>query len=461
MIEVGRFRDAALTARDRYGIRLVDAYQAFKHAEDRLKAKVLIVESILSRASIQLEFVKRVAGTMQEEHCRIHLQVIEMLKSQLLLAIAKIESVVKAGASSSISKLKFVFIRDAIDGTIVQLEQWQRVFDPTWYLILRIGDKIIDAELAKPPDTTSSMTLLSLSTTTDASSKTQAMSSARKLRGSLASQPDTDVPVTLPVEGLDWDGAVEIEYSNTRLIWRTGQRQRPFIVDTIVCTPEHDAAKTRGDASALARKLAPIDLDTFGLLSCHGLVKRRHPDRRQLASINMIFRMPTNRGEPTSLRHHLMHGGGCSLTRILDIARQLANAISFIHTCDFVHKNIRPETVLVFSETVAGTSSGSWTAYLVGFDSFRSVNFQTSRRGDTAWERNLYHHPSRQGMLAREAYRMQHDVYSLGVCLLELGLWESFIRSSPLGNGDSSGTQLLPSDSLELSPHGFEQVSGG
>ena len=156
--------------------------------------------------------------------------------------MSKIEYVVKAGAGSSISKLRFVFVRDAIDGTIVQLEQWHCIFDPTSYLILRIGVKIIDVELAKPSDTTSSMTLLSFSTVTSAGNRTLSINSARKLRGSLAIQPHRGVPFILQ-RSLDWDGAVEIEHSNTRMTWRTGRRQRPFIVDTIVYTPEHECLR--------------------------------------------------------------------------------------------------------------------------------------------------------------------------------------------------------------------------
>jgi hypothetical protein len=45
-----------------------------------------------------------------------------------------------------------------------------------------------------------------------------------------------------------------------------------------------------------------------------------------------------------------------------------------------------------------------------------------------AWDRNVYRHPLRQGDRPAEAYRMQHDIYSLGVCLLEIGLWESFVE---------------------------------
>ena len=46
---------------------------------------------------------------------------------------------------------------------------------------------------------------------------------------------------------------------------------------------------------------------------------------------------------------------------------------------------------------------------------------------DPDWYRNLYRHPARQGESPDEAYRMQHDIYSLGVCLLEIDLWESFV----------------------------------
>lgn len=43
------------------------------------------------------------------------------------------------------------------------------------------------------------------------------------------------------------------------------------------------------------------------------------------------------------------------------------------------------------------------------------------------WHRNIYRHPSRQGLKVQELYVMQHDIYSLGVCLLEIGLWSSFV----------------------------------
>jgi hypothetical protein len=74
------------------------------------------------------------------------------------------------------------------------------------------------------------------------------------------------------------------------------------------------------------------------------------------------------------------------------------------------------------------SATGGQSVYLVGFENFRREEGRTHRTGDDAIERNLYRHPSRQGSSPREDYIMQHDIYSLGVCLLEVGLWQSFIE---------------------------------
>jgi serine/threonine protein kinase len=96
----------------------------------------------------------------------------------------------------------------------------------------------------------------------------------------------------------------------------------------------------------------------------------------------------------------------------------MARSIIFLHSASFVHKNIRPETVLT---TDCGAS------YLVGFQRFRTAAGRTYMTGDEIWHENLYRHPTRQGEAPEEVYNMRHDVYSLGVCLLEIGLWTSFV----------------------------------
>ena len=87
-----------------------------------------------------------------------------------------------------------------------------------------------------------------------------------------------------------------------------------------------------------------------------------------------------------------------------------------------MHKNVRPETVLGFK-----SDAGRVSFFLLGFEKIRMADGRTQRSGDSTWEKNLYRHPQRQGLLPDKIYTMQHDIYSLGVCLLEIGLWESFL----------------------------------
>lgn len=121
-----------------------------------------------------------------------------------------------------------------------------------------------------------------------------------------------------------------------------------------------------------------------------------------------------------------------SISFRLAIAKSMARAVIFLHSASFVHKNIRPETILT-------TDSGS--SYLVGFQRFRATASHTYMLGDALWHENLYRHPTRQGVAPEDMYTMLHDVYSLGVCLLEIGLWSSFVQYALGSNGE---TTILP-----------------
>ncbi|TDZ99564.1 hypothetical protein C8034_v000156 [Colletotrichum sidae] len=441
---------AAVSAADlclKYGNVLIGVYRDIKEAHEAVQSKLLMVEAIWSKTAIQVEFVKRVARVLEEEHCRIHLDVLEALKSKLMAAISKIELVVKS--DSGVRRWKYARLRETIDDSIFQLQQWQTIFDPSWYLILRMGNRFIDEELAKqsaevdvpqPPSSSRSTSLT--------------LVSAQSLRGTMKGEDVSGVHITLPEEGLDWNRTRKIEYSTTTLVYRRGSG-KASAVDSIICQGNLDISRFKKDSEGLARKLCREGITEFGLLSCQGIIKRKDPETKGLASINLAFRLPLGLKEdtPVSLRKQLLNGRTSSLSRVLDIAKQLARAVSYIHSLDFVHKNIRPETILVFPDNRADSPSQLGSAHLVGFDSFRNVNFHTMRVGDDAWERNLYRHPTRQGVQAQDVYVMQHDVYSLGVCLLELGLWESFVEYKARGN--KSTVVTIPGRCLGLNLDDF------
>ncbi|UKZ73156.1 hypothetical protein TrVFT333_000797 [Trichoderma virens FT-333] len=390
------------------------------------------------------------------------MEVFEVLKSKLSRAITKIEPVLKEGANFGIKKWRYPLLRDSIDEAISDLDQWQRIFDPTWYLIFLIGDEVIDKKLSAasllPP--IASNESLQMETVY----KNSPLVPARRFRSSLGLGGEKDgypkISINLSDNGLDWGQAVQIKYSNIRLIPRTASNKTRFAVDTIICDQTLDVTRARADGESLAKKLSQLNHRASGLLRCFGFIKRKDPESRKLVSLHLAFSLWAEASNPMCMRHHLLHSIGISLTTVLNMARQLVSAVSYIHTCGWVHKNIRPETILILPEDNVTNPSDLGSAYLLGFNSFRSVNFRTMRTGDEEWDRNLYRHPSRQGLSAQEDYIMQHDVYSLGVCLLELGLWESFV-SYDGDVGDAKHENKQPSASLGLGLDNFQFQAEG
>ena len=198
----------------------------------------------------------------------------------------------------------------------------------------------------------------------------------------------------------------------------------------------------------LARVLARVDTMTFGLMSCLGVVKifatKDGENDPALLGFDLVFLNPLPFQAPHSLRYILLSDiSRVPLNNWFDLARQLARSVFFIHTAKFVHKNIRPETILCFQD---GCSNNLGKPFLVGFEKFRLDKSATHQFGDDAWERNLYRHPQRQGLHPEESYVMQHDIYSLGVVLLEIGLRTSFVdfrNDQKYSPSESCATSLL------------------
>ena len=133
-----------LTGAGRYGRRLIIAYQQFKQADDYIQSQVLTIQAIWHQTSVQISFLQRIAGKLELEHCRIQVEVLSRLKGHLETAVATIERVTTPGPEAAVKKWKLMFLREALDKTVGELKEWQRMFDPTWYLIFLVSDKLID-----------------------------------------------------------------------------------------------------------------------------------------------------------------------------------------------------------------------------------------------------------------------------------------------------------------------------
>ncbi|XDG04571.1 hypothetical protein ABKA04_004186 [Annulohypoxylon sp. FPYF3050] len=316
------------------------------------------------------------------------------------------------GELSKVERLRYAKKKENLDNAIDALETWQQISDPSWFLIMKMSNRGIDDALIGEPKIEESI---------------PAVSAIRI--GSQKASPTNSNATQLELSDT-YLNAITIEdvmFSDVKLANNVdSDRANIYVLDVVGSTAaglEADTKKATGD---LARRLQHNEPLTFALLSCKGFVVEKGISSifGSPANFTLVFQVPPSLTNPRSLRHDLLGARLDSLSQRFSIARQLARSVTYVHVFGFVHKNIRPENVLEFS----GQATEMPSTFLVGFKDFRMVEGRTSKRGDNALEKNLYRHPERQGVVPRNKFRMQHDIYSLGVCLLEIGLWQSFIQ---------------------------------
>ncbi|KAJ2895822.1 hypothetical protein MKZ38_006144 [Zalerion maritima] len=432
------------------GDKVIKVCRAYRAADPEVRERITRLDLCWLRMSEQLRFIERIQELLDSEHLEVYKQAIEKLDGKLRAVKASIGSVVRikendtGGFDGTARKSSFAILKSSIDKGIRELEEWQRVADPSWFLILKIAKPEIDRLLG------------------DSSRLRGAIPSAQSVRDGLRSEEPPGISIFMPEGELLTATWRVISFCDAKLAFRQG-RTHPEIIDSVPCLDNPDYAEgLKKDVRRLARKLQYTEPETFGLLSCKGVVKSGS-NRRIPTGFSFVFKVPRGLAmEPRSLRDLLLDGqtrsrGGnqgsaVSLSHRLALAKDIAKAVSYVHTFGFVHKNIRPETILTFpaaeppsSDVPASNSTGGsgrggdehsddaivegkWSAFLVGFQNVRTSEGQTYRRGDGDWEKNLYRHGARQGIRPQDKYVMQHDIYSLGVCLLEIGLWRSLVE---------------------------------
>lgn len=404
-------------------------YRLYKNAETAVYELILRVEDIWLKLEIQLEFLHSIWSTIDGRFQSHQDQVLQVLQNKLLTATASFEKVIRTeaevkedGRKSTVKKAKFaVLMRDHLVSTVEDLERWHSTFDPSWYLITRIGNISIDRQLDSKP-----------------SAETQSLANLKGLREAVSNASQANgqgISVFLP-ENIILPGRAPIPHSSS-FSAQTLHSPDMVLVDRVYCAVEGPSRMVK-DVRHLAKVLSHVDPFTFGLLTCQGVIKIEEAEST-ITSFDFVFRVPNDFQRPRSLRDIFLEARSDKpLNERFSLAALLAKSVFFIHTSGFVHKNIRPETVIIFK---CGNLQHE-KPILVGFERTRHETASTSRFGDDVWERNLYRAPERQGILPEEDFVMQHDIYSLGVVLLEIGLNISFIQPGDVGKqGGIVGTR--------------------
>ena len=283
-------------------------------------------------------------------------------------------------------------VRDCLVKTVQELERWQSVFDPSWYILIRVHHSAIDKQLALRQVDEHAHGSLSI---------------LGRLRASINAPSDTQTQKrsVFVEESILQPERFAIRHSQSQSAILKASKEM-VLMDSIRPDERLDITAMTRDIRDLARNLYEVDCFTFGLLSCLGVIKVTGTERN-ITGFDFVFSIPKSLSNPRSLRSILLAPGSkTSLNERFALAKLLARSVFF----------------------------------LVGFEKFRVDTTHTHRLGDDLWERNLYRHPQRQGLRPEEDFIMQHDIYSLGVVLLEIGLQTSFVRLTPRPIDDKSDT---------------------
>ncbi|KAI1207871.1 uncharacterized protein F4807DRAFT_469075 [Annulohypoxylon truncatum] len=109
----------------------------------------------------------------------------------------------------------------------------------------------------------------------------------------------------------------------------------------------------------------------------------------------------------------------------LSLAKEVVDTIIRLHAIGGLHKNIRSDSVLFSSKSYLALARTDYSKHLLmGHDFIRTDASPTSSQGGMGKCPDIYHHPDQRKSPDR-AYQYAYDIYSLGILLLEIGLWKS------------------------------------
>ena len=181
------------------------------------------------------------------------------------------------------------------------------------------------------------------------------------------------------------------------------------------------------------------DPDRVHVLDCLGLFE--HTTASQSA-IGIIFKVPFDNPDNVKCQtlNRLLSTEGALLSHRLgdriSVATSLAWSLSRFHMARWVHKRFCSDNILLFQDLTSGDQwdSITWSSpYLVGFDLARPNEAFSGplNREPFQWSYKVYTHPDRLNNDSTKfvKFTKRHDIYSLGVVLLELGKLCAFTTS--------------------------------
>ncbi|KAI2462995.1 hypothetical protein F4781DRAFT_426720 [Annulohypoxylon bovei var. microspora] len=209
---------------------------------------------------------------------------------------------------------------------------------------------------------------------------------------------------------------------------------KPMLVEYRSYAPESPVpvemdSRTHDLVDKLAKLLCQPKEVVFRTPSCWGWARQMQFNR-----VAFMFSVPEgSEAQPKSLYHILGSSSQPpSLGQRFALALQLARCISHLQLVKWVHKSFRSENVLFFPPKIDKNADPAPTPeesldfsepWVLGYEFSRPEAYFSQGQSDRCPTRDVYRHPDRQGR-PTQLFNKVHDIYSLGVVLLEIGLWQ-------------------------------------
>ncbi|KAL8890651.1 MAG: hypothetical protein Q9215_002232 [Flavoplaca cf. flavocitrina] len=398
----------------RYGRSVVSKYSTFKDSQGEHDTQKLLVKLHWDEIQATILFFATSCD-------RFDPTVRDLVEAHLQTLLKKFEVVIlnlhkNLRPDNEIRRLRYaVFGKHILDDLINDLEKWQTRFLQYLQLITFTGHRLID------PGSPAAVL----------AEKAPPLKAFTRLQDLAAIDPGHNVVPNPPKESDYPDSlSISLRCCNVFVFPRPSTSPSAPTIDLLdrryYDKDQDNVDYIRQIVRQTARILSAADPEAMGILPCRGFIHRPH-----LGRFDLVLSLPsTTTTYPRSLRDLLtdpLHGGHAShsLTERLFFAKRLAQAVFYMHTSKLVHKNIRPESILYLPHHPLALAT---PAPAESNDKARmGLDWASKRNGTLSWEEDIYQDPSRHGATAARYYSVQHDVYSLGVVLIEIALLQSFV----------------------------------
>ncbi|KAJ5660555.1 hypothetical protein N7507_007006 [Penicillium longicatenatum] len=117
----------------------------------------LILEGTLLKTEVQLEILQTLvkSDSLQPALWAHYLRALRNLETKMSGALSGLECISRRRLNQSVSKFpldtKNVYLKREIQELVISLEDWQRRFDPSWYLITLVSRPAVDKRKRRRP----------------------------------------------------------------------------------------------------------------------------------------------------------------------------------------------------------------------------------------------------------------------------------------------------------------------